>query len=190
MKIKRIIIFAVIAIVVALAITLGLNLASKKKQPGTITSEPIVVTVNPTTPEGEDIPEPMVQEPIEGGETGTEDPDTSDNPDADPKPIVQQGERELVNFETDPAKIVIPDDTHDELEIRVKAIADDEFEGDDFEENGNLGSEGMENSGNKKSSSEGPNVGLLILLAFLLVALGGVFIYMNKLKNGGGKKKY
>ncbi len=192
MKVRRILIIILIAVIITAAFTIGLEFLSKKNdKPKTITDEPIVVTINPQTPEtteGNEVTNP---------ETGTvevnpaEKQDTvqiiEDNSDKTQEPVVEQAKREIVNFETDPAKIVVPDDTHDELEIRVKAIIEEtESEEIDTTEDGSSNSTA---TNKKKASSEGPNVGLLIVFGILVVAFVGVFIYMNKLKNGNGKKK-
>lgn len=182
MKLKRILIYVLIAVVIIAGFTIGIEiLKSKANKPKTITNEPIVVTIEPTTTETgeEDKPSEEVVEPGDNPE--------ADNPETDPneevEPIIHEGEeRVLVNTETDPSKVVVPDDTHDELAIRVKAIQEDESDSFEITE----GSEVAE--GQRQKTSDGPNIGLLVLLGLLVVAFVGVFIYRGKMQNGGGGK--
>lgn len=192
MKVRRILIIILIAVIITAAFTIGLEFLSKRNNtPGTITDEPIVVTINPQTPDTEEGNEPSNPETEIAESSSSQTPDTTsvieDETEETSEPAAEQAKREIVNFETDPAKIVVPDDTHDELEIRVKAIIEENEENEnDVPEDGNTNSTA---SAKKKTSSDGPNVGLLILLGVLVLAFVGVFFYMNKLKNGGGKKK-
>ncbi len=160
MKVKKIIIIIIIALVITAGITFGVEFLKNNKSKKVI-DEPIVVNI----------------EKKDNDTSGINVNNSEQN--EIQSPINENGERVLVNTETDPALIIVPDDTHDELEIRVKAIIEDES--DVFEV---IDNEQSSSALKPSSSDEGVNVPLLVLAGVLVIAFVGVFLYTNKIKNG------